>query len=73
MNEQRKIIEFVFYLVLFLISIGLLFHNAAKSKGTPSPMPDPVILQTPPPVGTPRANGEAPPLLPQNIPSWELD
>ena len=74
MNGQKKMLEFVFYLVLFIICIGLFVYNATRPKETtpPPPIPDPITIQTPLPAIVPE-DGEAPPLLPQNIPYWELD
>jgi len=82
LNGQRKMLEFVFYLVLFLICIGLLIYNGMKPPNTtpPPPMPDQSIFQSPAPIVTPMPTATAtlnvaptPTLLPQNIPYWELD
>jgi hypothetical protein len=91
-NERKKIVEFLFFLILFLACIGAYFYKTGLNRTAEHmeiPPPVPEVIETLPPstAETQKDNenaefeelGENPPLntgeplLPQNIPYWELD
>jgi hypothetical protein len=80
MTDKKKIMEFLVFFILFIFCVAFYFYkNSPRAARQPAPIPE--ITQAPYPAPYPQNengetapyNAELPPLLPQNIPYWELD
>lgn len=77
MDKQKKLIEMLFYAVLFVGVIIFLIYKGLQPADEPTPIPSPPpIVEEAPMQSSPELwveDSEPTPLLPQNIPYWELD
>ena len=93
MEKQKKLIELVFYAVVFIALVAFLIFKGIHPKETSVPEAyEPPLIGIPAPIqvkpvqtddpnqddlnGDEATNSQTPsakPLLPQNIPYWELD